>query len=315
MNRIDRLSAILIQLQSKKIVKAAEIANRFDISIRTVYRDIRALEKAGIPIGAEAGVGYFLSSEYHLPPVMFTKEEACAFLLAEKLICKMSDSKVSHAFESALYKVKSVLKISEKEYLDNLNNKIIVLNYNTPTNKELDLYLFDIQTALANKKVLQIEYEANYNSQNSKRNIEPISLCNYGMRWHLIAYCRLRSDYRDFRLDRVKALTILDENYTDKSHITLNEYFHKISEENSLFSIDLKVHKSIFDSLASSKYWFGLVEEIHNGEYYNLKFANSNIQVFSKWVLSMEDKVEIISPQELKTITKNNVAELFKHYK
>ncbi len=80
MNRIDRLSAILIQLQSKQVVKAQEVADRFGISLRTVYRDIKSLEEAGIPIGAEAGKGYFIMDGYHLPPVMFTKEEASALL-------------------------------------------------------------------------------------------------------------------------------------------------------------------------------------------------------------------------------------------
>ena len=90
MNRIDRLTAILIQLQTKKVVKAQEIADRFNISLRTVYRDIRALEEAGVHIGAEAGIGYFLEN-YHLPPVMFTTEEASALMLGAKLIEKMSD--------------------------------------------------------------------------------------------------------------------------------------------------------------------------------------------------------------------------------
>ncbi len=79
MNRIDRVTAILIQLQSKKIVRAQEIAERFSISLRTVYRDIKTLEEAGIPIAGEAGVGYSIMEGYRLPQVMFTKEEAIAF--------------------------------------------------------------------------------------------------------------------------------------------------------------------------------------------------------------------------------------------
>ncbi|HEY8512458.1 MAG TPA: HTH domain-containing protein, partial [Cyclobacteriaceae bacterium] len=86
MNRIDRLTAILIHLQSKRLVKAEELASRFDISLRTVYRDVKALMEAGVPIGSEAGVGYFIVDGYHLPPVMFSQEEAGAMLLAGKLV-------------------------------------------------------------------------------------------------------------------------------------------------------------------------------------------------------------------------------------
>src|SRR5438046_1665971 len=106
MNRLDRLSAILIQLQSKKIVKAQEIADRFHISLRTVYRDINSLEEGGIPIIGEAGVGYSIMDGYRLPPVMFTKEEATAFLMAEKILEKYTDSYNANMYKSALYKIK-----------------------------------------------------------------------------------------------------------------------------------------------------------------------------------------------------------------
>ena len=105
MNRIERISAILIQLQSKKIVKGQEIADRFQISLRTAYRDIRALEESGVPIISEAGLGYSLVEGYRLPPVMFSKEEAIAFLTAEKLIEKFTDAETFQVYSSGLYKI------------------------------------------------------------------------------------------------------------------------------------------------------------------------------------------------------------------
>ena len=98
MNRIDRVSAILIHLQTKKFVTAEEIANRFEISKRTIYRDLKALEEAGVPLGAEPGKGYYLVDGYHLPPVMFTHEEASAMLTAEKMVEKLTDRSVSENF-------------------------------------------------------------------------------------------------------------------------------------------------------------------------------------------------------------------------
>src|SRR5574339_396245 len=120
MNRIDRLTAILIHLQTKRVVKAEEIAERFEMSLRTVYRDVKALMEAGVPIGSEAGTGYFIVDGYHLPPVMFTQEEASAMLLASKLVEKMTDQSVLRAFESALMKIKSVLNDREKDHLEEL---------------------------------------------------------------------------------------------------------------------------------------------------------------------------------------------------
>ena len=94
MNRFNRVTAIFIQLQSKKIVRAKDISDRFNVSIRTIYRDIQTLTEAGVPIGSEAGVGYYLADGYRLPPVMFTKEEVTAFLTAEKLIEKFTDNSI-----------------------------------------------------------------------------------------------------------------------------------------------------------------------------------------------------------------------------
>ena len=110
MNRIDRVTAVLIQLQSKKIVKAQDIAERFSISLRTVYRDINTLQEAGVPIIGEAGLGYSIMDGYRLPPVMFTKEEATAFLTAEKLIEKFTDPSTEVSYKSAMYKVRAVLR-------------------------------------------------------------------------------------------------------------------------------------------------------------------------------------------------------------
>src|SRR5918993_5100180 len=129
MNRIDRLTAILIHLQTKRVVRAEEVADRFEISLRTVYRDVKALMETGVPIGSEAGKGYFIVDGYHLPPVMFNQEEASALLTAGKLVEKMTDDSIRKAYESALLKIKSVLNTSEKDHLENLQSSIQVLRY------------------------------------------------------------------------------------------------------------------------------------------------------------------------------------------
>src|ERR1700722_7411008 len=126
MNRIDRVSAILIQLQSRRVVKASDIAERFGISLRTVYRDVKTLEEAGIPLIGEAGVGYSIMDGYRLPPVMFTREEATAFLTAEKFIEKLTETSTTAHHKSAMYKVRAILKTAEKDLLENMDGNIEV---------------------------------------------------------------------------------------------------------------------------------------------------------------------------------------------
>src|SRR5678816_3495463 len=115
MNRIDRLSAILIQLQSRTLVKAQQIADKFSISLRTVYRDVHALQEAGVPVIGEAGTGYSLMEGYKLPPVMFNEEEASALLTAAKLMQSKTDASSSKHYGSALDKIKAVLRLTEKD--------------------------------------------------------------------------------------------------------------------------------------------------------------------------------------------------------
>src|SRR5215216_2516757 len=166
MNRIDRLTAILIHLQTKRVVKAEEISHRFEISLRTVYRDVRALMEAGVPIGSEAGKGYFIVDGYHLPPVMFTQEEGSALLFAGKLVEKMTDKSIRKEFESALLKIKAVLHVSEKDHLENLNAHIEVSRMpHEEQHAYPNHFLTTLQKAAVDKEVVRMEYATNYSDE------------------------------------------------------------------------------------------------------------------------------------------------------
>ncbi|HCC52157.1 MAG TPA: transcriptional regulator, partial [Porphyromonadaceae bacterium] len=107
MNRLDRISALLIQLQSRPIVKASEMAERFGVSLRTIYRDMRTLSEAGVPLCGDSGIGYSLVEGYKLPSLMFTKEEAMAFLTAEKMIGQLTDTQNSYYFRQGMDKIRA----------------------------------------------------------------------------------------------------------------------------------------------------------------------------------------------------------------
>ena len=314
MNRIDRLQAILTQLQTKKVVKAQEIADRFGISLRTVYRDIRALEEGGIPIGAEAGVGYFLDDNYSLPPIMFTTEEASAILMAGKLIPHISDKNVDHAFQDALYKIKSVMKAEDKEVLEKLENSVKVFTGITAAPKRDSIFLQDIQQALVTSRVLKLGYFAHYKQELTQREVEPIGLVFYAFNWHLIAYCRLRGDYRDFRLDRIRELKICSTTYDRKLDKAFEEYLEREKEQHQYFEIELKVEKQLARWLQESKYWYGFLSEQETGNYINMKFLNPDLNGFARWILTMTDKVEILSPVKLHTMLHEMVQKLCTKY-
>src|SRR6195952_155772 len=165
MNRIDRVSAILIQLQSRRVVKASDIAERFGISLRTVYRDVKTLEKAGIPIIGEAGVGYSIMDGYRLPPVMFTKEEATAFLTAEKFVEKLTDASTMEHYQSAMFKIKAILKTSEKDLLQDIDSRIEVLKSQAQANINNTNHIQTLLNSIVQKKLLTINYFANHSQE------------------------------------------------------------------------------------------------------------------------------------------------------
>jgi len=221
MNRIDRLFGISTLLQSKKYISADQIAERFDISLRTVYRDIKALQEQGLPIGFEQNKGYFLVQGYFLPPVTFNSDEANALLLVESLVKGFADYSIRTHYAAALTKVKAVLKSGEKEKLESMTAHIKLqipeqLNFNYE-------YLSLIQNAISEKRMLVMTY-VNAKEISSKREIEPIGLIFYAFGWHLIAWCHIRRQYRDFSLKRIVSLQILDTSFSKTDHILLSDY-------------------------------------------------------------------------------------------
>ncbi|OEK03160.1 hypothetical protein BFP97_17245 [Roseivirga sp. 4D4] len=315
MNRIDRLTAILIQLQSKKVVTAKEIADRFEISLRTVYRDVRALEEAGVPLGAEAGTGYFLLDGYHLPPVMFSQEEANALVLGAKLIEEQTDSSIKKHFNEAMYKIKSVLKNDEKEGLEKLESQIRVESIPKQQSEDFpNNFLATIQNALIEQRVLSFKYFSNYTGDFNDRQVEPIGLTYYGGNWHLLAYCRLRKAARDFRVDRLVKLTMLDENYELKSD-QIDRFMQDLMRGTELSEVVINIERSVAVLISNQKFYQGFVSEVEKEGRIEMKFLVPGLDYFSRWLVSLGDSVEILEPESLKSIMIERAEELAKHYK
>jgi predicted DNA-binding transcriptional regulator YafY len=315
MNRIDRLTAILIQLQTKRIVKAEEISDRFEISLRTVYRDVKALMEAGVPIGSEAGKGYFIVDGYHLPPVMFNQEEASAMLTAGKLVEKMTDDSIRKAYESALLKIKSVLNTSEKDHLENLQSSIAV--YRAPDHHPdfPNEYMAEIQKAISKKNVLNLQYYST-RQEMTTRIVEPIGVVFYSGRWHLIAWCRLRENYRDFRIDFIQSLKNSGEVFDARNLFTLKDYFNSLTKAHEdMTRVVISVDKSVSHYSKNVRYYYGYVSEEEIEGRCHMTFLVANLRSFCRWLLTLGTAVEIESPDLLRQTMAEIVEEFTHHYK
>lgn len=228
MNRTDRLMGIITHLQSKKYRTTEQLATHFGISVRTVFRDLRAMQEIGVPIGFEPGQGYFITGGYFLPPVSLTLEEANALALAEPLVLRFADKEIAGHVGTALAKIKMVLGASQREKLEQIQSKTAhyvpeIYEHLLPANN----YLTIIQSAIVNRTMLKLTYE-NPQGEASSREVEPIGLTFYSLNWHLIAWCHLRQDYRDFRTSRIQNLQTSIKPFRKTDHIELNEYLQQI---------------------------------------------------------------------------------------
>lgn len=230
--RLPRLTAILTQLQTKRLITATELSEKFSVSIRTIYRDIKALEEAGVPVLMVDGKGYSLMEGYRIPPVMFTESEANALITAEQLILKNKDASFVKEYSEAINKIKSVLRNTTKDKANLLSNRI-VFRQNTSEDRTSN-YLSVLQLALTNFNLVEINYYSPETNETTDRIIEPFALYSTQENWLLIAWCRLRKNYRAFRLDRIKKLNSLND-YFEPHQLTLEEYF-EICRRNSNFS-------------------------------------------------------------------------------
>lgn len=312
MNRLNRVAAILVQLQSKKIVKGQEIADRFSISLRTVYRDIKTLEEAGVPIAGEAGVGYSIMEGYRLPPVMFTREEAIAFLTAEKLVEKMTDESSRKFFNDAMFKIKAVLRYTDKDLLEDISSHIEVIeNQYLPVSSKKTIHLQTILKSIAAKEILDIGYFANHSQKYSNRDVEPVGIFYQGTYWYMIAYCRLRNDYRNFRTDRISYINQTGRFYK-KQHPALQSFISKMSEEREMIDIIIKVDKEAIKYFGDQKYYNGFISQKENGDKVEMKFVTASLNGFAKFFLLFGQHAEIITPPELKDVVKKNLKAISK---
>lgn len=224
MNQLSRLISILTLLKSKRLLTATEVSDRFDVSIRTVYRDMRKLEEAGVPISTIDGKGYSLVEGYTVAPVQFTEQQANALITARHMVSHSQDSSFIRDFEDALTKIKSVFKDSVLEKTEYLHEKIAVLDKSFEK-LESDT-LAEIQMAITNFRMVEMSYLKANDYETTDRKVEPVALYTISGKWVLMAWCHLRGEYRAFRIDRIQKFRVLPEKFEDRKFDFGNYFSH-----------------------------------------------------------------------------------------
>ncbi len=297
--RFDRIIAILIQLQSRKIVRAQDLADRFEVSLRTIYRDIRTLEVSGVPIYSEAGIGYSLMDGYRLPPVMFTKEEAQSFIAAEKLMRQFTDKELGDQYAAAMYKIKSVLKSTDKDLVTDMESKVLIRNSNEAINQKAPNALASIFRSIGEKMQAVLYYESIRSDGPLERVIEPVGVFHENNNWYIFGYCHLRKDYRQFRTDRIHHIKVTDTAFTI-SHDSLETYLQHDRSQHAV-KIVIMVDRTIAKYIQSDRRGYGFVSEVEKDGMIEMTFLSRDPENgFARWYLMFGDYATIVEPESVK---------------
>ncbi len=222
MTQLARLISLLTLLKSKRLLTASELAKKYEVSIRTIYRDIRKLEDAGVPVYSIEGKGYSMVDNYTVAPVQFSEKQANALITAQHIVNQSEDASFVTDFNEALTKIKSVFKTSIQEKSELLSDKIYVLNWQFE--EFTSDALSEIQLAITNFNYVEINYQKPNDKEISFRKIEPCAMYSSNNKWILIAWCHLRKDLRAFRIDRIQHFRILPEKFEDRK-FNIQTYF------------------------------------------------------------------------------------------
>lgn len=307
LKKIDRVTAILTQLQSKPLVRAQDLAEKFEVSIRTIYRDVKTLENAGIPIIGEAGNGYSLMDGYKLPPVMFTKEEVLSFITAEKLMQKFLHQSLGNHYQTAMEKVRSVLKYSDKDLIQNIEKQIDVFNYQPKTEDNIRNIIPIILESIAEKKQLNVEYKT-VEDKISSRTIEVVGVFFEFNYWYVMAFCTLRNDFRQFRVDRILGIFKTQHPFLQE-YGQINDY--RQNSNGNKTKVRLLVDKKIIGHLVNSKKYYGLTEEIETENGIELTFETDWLKEgFPRWLITFADYADVLEPESLKTSLKELITRI-----
>ena len=225
MRRADRLFQIVQLIRGRRLTTAEFLSARLEVSPRTVYRDVAALQMQGVPIEGEAGVGYRMHAGFDLPPLMFTKEEAQALVASMRLAQPSLDLSMAAQAESAMGKILAVLPPAARAAAESLP----LFAPKGRMSAELSERLSLLRQATETRQKLRLDY-LSLDDQRSERVVRPLACLFWGPAWTLAAWCELREDFRSFRVDRIAGLALEEERFRDEAGKTLADMNRRMSE-------------------------------------------------------------------------------------
>lgn len=313
MNRTDRLVAMVMFLQGRRLVKAEELADHFEISVRTVYRDISALSESGVPISGEAGVGYSLLKSYHLPPVMLTAEEASALFVGAAFANRYTDASLKAPLDSAMLKVRAVLPAERQDFVEQMSKKMVVLGRLPRGDRSLveKDWLLPLQEAAVRRRRVKLRYETA--EETTEREVEPLGMAFYGENWYLVAWCLLRNSLRHFRVDRILEVTVLDQTFESRPEFSLSEHMRDTVPSEGMATVRIRFAAKVMDRVRRETYVTIEAEE-ETAAGVEVSMRTFSVEWMANWIMSFAGDAEAIEPESLRRRVRDLAEFAFKRH-
>lgn len=303
MNRTDRLVAMVMFLQGRRVVRAEELSRHFEVTVRTIYRDVSALSEAGVPVVGEAGVGYSLVQGYHLPPVMFTADEAMALFLGAEMVKRFSDASLVAPMDSSLLKIRSVLPRERQDELDRLARATAIQGAARIAPGFGQRTLLPIQQATVGRRVLRLTYRARAKEEDTVRDVEPLGVSYHTDAWYLVAWCRLRTDYRSFKLERIRGLEVRAERFAPRPEFSLEKFLDKQMADGERFTATVWFTRDAAER-ARRENSVTITGEHEAREGWELELQTFSLEWLAGWILAYGANAEAVSPPRLRTLVR-----------
>ncbi|TNE71847.1 YafY family transcriptional regulator [bacterium] len=301
----DRRLKLLLLLQSGKHLSVNKIADYFNISRRTVFRDLRALQELDVPITHDMVEGYSLVKGYKVPPLMFNERELASIILGLSFIKTQADNSMSEDAKQVLLKIKTVLPGNLLEFVHAIEDNVITSPYYLPEGDESKSgNWFIICQAIADKSAIQITYSTG--NESTSREIHPYYIVLYGDHWNVIGYDTTKNDTRNFRLANISAVQLLPERFNVLKK-NRDEFIYNFRTE-SIESYQIKIDAEIKNEFLTK--FPGKISSIGEEDgMLKITFSFDNSEWLSRFLISYLQKIEILT-DELKHLIKKKLNEL-----
>ncbi|WP_217594246.1 YafY family protein [Cohnella sp. GbtcB17] len=315
MNKTERMLAIVIELQRKGVLRAEDLAGRFETSVRTIYRDMQALSEMGVPVAGATGIGYSLMEGYFLPPVSFTAEEATALLVGADFVELRLDATYGSNARSAQEKIEAILPDHVREETARLRSAIRLLNDRAATTRGEEKETFEqLRRAIVQKRKIRFGYSKSLpgsdGHRHSERTADPYGLVFSQGAWVLVAFCHLRGDVRHFRLSRMNELVVLDASFEVLPGFSLHNRRHR-DDRNVI--VRMLVDPAIADLVRGSDNFY--METFEPGEEgWLATFRVRQVEELLQWTLGWGAAVRVLEPESLRDRMGAEIESMRKRY-